>query len=51
MRQRQRALDVVGYSLAGSVRDVVDRQNHHVISDTNATVLSAIPLESKVGIL
>jgi hypothetical protein len=32
VRDRHRALDVVGNRLAGRIRDVVDRQDDHVVA-------------------
>ena len=45
MRNRQRALDVVGDRLARRVRQVVERQNHHVIADADAAVFTPVSLE------
>ena len=41
VRQRHRALDVVGDRLAGGVGDVVDRQDDDVVADADAAVLAA----------
>ena len=41
VRQRDRALDVVGDGLAGGVRDVVDRQDGDIVADAHAAVLAA----------
>ncbi len=41
MRDCQSSLDVVGNSLTGCIRDVINRQNEHVVSDADAIVLAA----------
>jgi hypothetical protein len=50
MRDRQRALDVVGDSLAGGVGDVVDRQDDDVVAHADPAVLAAVALDRHVGI-
>jgi hypothetical protein len=48
MRDRQRALDVVGHGLAGRVRDVVDRQDEDVVAHADAAVLAPVALKRHV---
>jgi hypothetical protein len=50
MRDRQRALDVVGHRLAGGVGDVVHGQDEDVVAHADAAVLAAVALEGDVGI-
>ena len=40
MGQGHRALDVIGHSFTGGVRDIVDRQDKNVIAYTNASVFA-----------
>ena len=40
VRQRQRALDVVGDRLAGGVRQIVERQDDDVVAHADAAVLA-----------
>jgi hypothetical protein len=48
MRDRQRALDVVGHRLAGGVGDVVHGQDEHVVAHAHAAVLAPVALEGDV---
>jgi hypothetical protein len=48
MRNRQRALDVVGNGLAGRVRDVVDRQDEDVVAHADPAVLPPVALKRHV---
>ena len=50
MRDRQRALDVVGHRLAGGIGNVVRRQNHNVIAHVHPTVFTPLPMEGDVGV-
>ena len=45
MRQGNRALDVVGDSLTGSVGDIVDRQDCDVVADAYAPVFTPVAEE------
>ena len=45
MRDRNRALDVVGHGFSGGIGQIVNRQNQDVVADTNAAVLAAIAHE------
>ncbi len=45
MRDRERTLDVVRDRFARRVRQVVDRQQDHVVADADAAVLAAVTLE------
>ena len=42
VRERERALDVVGDRLAGGVREIVERQDHDVVAHADAAVLAAV---------
>jgi hypothetical protein len=46
VRDRQRALDVVGHGLAGGVGDVVHRQDEHVVAHADAAVFAPVGLET-----
>ena len=50
VRYRHAALDVVRHRLSGSVRQVVQRQNNHVVANTNAPVFTAVAQEGGVFI-
>ncbi len=43
VRQRQRALDVVGDRFGGGVGKIIERQNHDVIANADAPVFPAVP--------
>ena len=47
MRDRHRALDVVGDRLGRGVRQIVDRQNEDVIAHADAAVFAAVAPESR----
>ncbi len=49
MRQRQRALDVVGDRLARRVGEVVDRQDDDVVAHADAAVLAFVAPECRFG--
>ena len=51
VRQRHRALDVVGDRLAGRVRQVVERQDDHMIAHADAAVLTPPALEGEIGVV
>src|SRR3546814_18109514 len=40
VRQREAAVDVVGHLFAGGVGEVVQRQDHHVVADADAAILT-----------
>jgi hypothetical protein len=48
VRNRQRALDVVGHGLAGRVRDVVHRQDEDVVAHAHPAVLAPVALKRHV---
>ena len=48
MRDRHRALDVVGDRLARGVRQIVDRQDDDVVAHADAAVLALVALEAGV---
>jgi hypothetical protein len=48
MRDRQRALDVVGDRLGGGVREVVERQDDDEVADADAAVLAPVAEEGGV---
>ena len=50
MRQRQRALDVVGDRLAGGVGEVVERQDDDVVAHADAAVLAPPAAKAQVAI-
>ena len=50
MRDRQRALDVVGDRLAGRVGEVVERQDDDVVAHADAAVLAPAAPEFQVGL-
>jgi hypothetical protein len=50
MRDRQRALDVVGHRLAGGVGDVVHGQDEDVVAHADAAVLAPVALDGDVGV-
>jgi len=43
MRQRHRALDVVLHRLRRGVRQIIDRQDDHVVAHADAPVLTLVP--------
>jgi hypothetical protein len=45
MRDRQRALDVVGHRLAGRVGDIVHRQDEDVVAHADPAVLAPVALK------
>jgi hypothetical protein len=45
MGQGQRALDIVGHCLAGSVGEVIHRQDDDVIADADTAIIAAVPPE------
>jgi hypothetical protein len=45
VRNRDRALDVVGDRLGRGVRQIVDRQDDHVVANADAAVLAAVTPE------
>ena len=49
VRQRQRALDVVGDRLAGGVRQIVERQDDDVVAHADAAVLAPPAAEGQVA--
>ena len=49
MRQRQRALDVVGHGLAGGIRQIVERQDDDVVAHADAAVLAPPAAEAQVA--
>src|SRR3546814_6871981 len=40
VRQREAAVDVVGHLFAGGVGEVIQRQDHHVVADADAAILT-----------
>src|SRR5207302_2388000 len=49
MRYRERALDVVRNRLGRGIRDIVDRQDDHVVTYADAAVLAAITEECRLS--
>ena len=48
VRHGERALDVVGDRLAGGVRQIVERQDQHVVAHADAAVLAPPALELQI---
>src|SRR5262249_1967485 len=50
VRQRQRALDVVGHRLAGGIGEVVERQDNDVVAHADAALLTSPPAKLPLGL-
>ena len=48
VRQRKRALNVIGDGFTGGVGKIIQRQNHNVIADADAAVFPSVSKETRV---